>query len=128
MAIVNFTINHSDRHTLTLGRVPTAGPIGSYCCERIGRHLRYWQVSDIIHGIAYFGELGLGCGSSTPSSTAAAATSGEDKCGSGDQGENKRQSGAAETCMHTDGMMILKHHPMMLATRLIFPGAGFTSL
>ena len=30
--------------------------------------------------------------------------------------------------MRMDGMMILKHHPRMLATRLIFPGAGFTSL
>ena len=58
----------------------------------------------------------------------AAATSGEDKCGAGNKGEDKRQSGAAKARMRTDGIVILKHRPRMLATRLIFPGAGFTSL
>ena len=58
----------------------------------------------------------------------AASAGGEDKCGAGDKGEDKRQSGAAKARMRTDGIVILKHRPRMLATRLILPRAGFTSL
>lgn len=111
MASIEFTVNHGDGNALSPVRTDTAGRGRPDCSKEVLRLLggRKRQL--------------------TPSTaTAAAATSGEDKCGSGDQGENKRQSGAAETCMRTDGMMILKHHPMMLANRIIFPGAGFTSL
>ena len=61
------------------------------------------------------------CAPPSPSSTAAG---GEDERGSGDKGEDKRQSGAAKACGRTYGTLILKHEPRMLSAKLICPGKG----
>ena len=59
-----------------------------------------------------------------PASTAAG---GGDERGSGDKGEDKRQSGAAKACGRTYSTVFLKHEPKMLSAKLIFPGEGITS-
>ena len=69
----------------------------------------------------------MGWQGTSPTSSSATTAGGEDERGAGDKGEDKRQSGAAGTCGHTSGTLILKHGPRMLANRLIFPGDDFTS-
>ena len=62
-----------------------------------------------------------------PATSTSPAAGGEDERGSGDKGEDKRQSGAAKACGRTYGTLILKHEPRMLSAKLIFPGEGFTN-